>query len=76
MINAATGDVVGSNLVEFEVFSDYNPLPPPAAKDAARKKEEAEPRAAHLPRKTAKPASPKVAPPARPIQPAPIRSVK
>jgi len=66
MINAATGDVVGSNLVEFEIFSGYNPLPPPAPKDSTGKKDATKPKSASTPKKPAKPATPKVAPPVKP----------
>lgn len=76
VINAATGDVVGSNLVEFEIFSGYNPLPPPAPKEAAGKREEGRGKSAPVPKKPAKVAGPKV-PPGRPAaRPTPPARVK
>jgi len=83
VISAATGQEVGSNLVEFEIFSGYNPISGPAT---AKK---AEAKSASAPKQPAKPAKPrpasapkaKVPPPvkpgARPLPPAPApRSVK
>jgi type IV pilus assembly protein PilN len=66
-ISAATGQPVGGNLVEFEIFSGYNPLPPPAPKDGAGKREEGRGKSLPRPKPAPKAAPAKVPPSARPV---------